>query len=79
MSIVKNGRELRRLWLESIIRIENQTVAWGWTSGSTDALVHCQAGDQISVSAIYRGEENLNSEVYGYSYTTFSGSLFHRC
>jgi len=67
---------MNSLWIESIIRIENQTVAWGWATGSTDLLLLCQPGDEISIFAAYRSQENFNSEIFGYSYTTFSGFMF---
>ena len=74
--IAKNGAQINSLWVEAIIQIDNQTVAWGWATGSTDCLVYGQAGDQISLVAAYRSPENFNSQIYGYSYTTFSGYMF---
>jgi hypothetical protein len=51
--------------------INNVTTAWGWASNSIDCLINCQINDQISVVAGYRS----NSQIYGYSYSTFSGYM----
>ncbi|CAF4566188.1 unnamed protein product [Rotaria sp. Silwood1] len=73
--ITRNGERVRTVWVESVATIQNETVAWGWASGSIDCLLYGQTGDQIAVVASYRSNENFNSQVYGYSYSTFSGYM----
>ncbi|CAF2014158.1 unnamed protein product [Rotaria magnacalcarata] len=75
--ISRNEKSVRTLWIESIATINNETLAWGWASGSVDCLLYCQTGDQISVIAAYRPNENFNSQVFGYSYSTFSGYMLN--
>ncbi|CAF0774494.1 unnamed protein product [Rotaria sordida] len=75
--ITRNGERVRTVWIESVATIQNETVAWGWASGSIDCLLYGQTGDQIAVVASYRSHENFNSQVYGYSYSTFSGYMLH--
>ena len=75
MYISHNGNRVRTAWVESVATLNNETLAWGWASGSIDCLIYCQAGDQISAVASYRAHENFNSQVYGYSYSTFSGFM----
>ena len=66
---------MNTLWVESIIIMQNQTVAWGWSTGSIDSILNCRPGDQISVVAAYKPVEKFNSEIYGYSYSTFAGYM----
>ncbi|UJR36387.1 hypothetical protein I4U23_029111 [Adineta vaga] len=73
--ISRNGKRACTVWIESVASIQNETLAWGWASGSIDCLLHCHTGDQISTVASYRPNENFNSQVYGYSYSTFSGYM----
>ncbi len=61
--------------VESIAMIHNITTAWGWSSNSLDCLLYCQINDRISAVGRYRTNENLNSQIYGYSYSTFSGYM----
>jgi hypothetical protein len=61
--------------VESLAMIHNQTIAWGWANGSIDCLIHCEIGDKIFAVASYRLKENVNSQIYGYSYSTFSGYM----
>ncbi|CAF3374995.1 unnamed protein product [Rotaria socialis] len=75
--IARNGESVRNVWVESVATINNETLAWGWASGSVDCLLYCQTGDQINVIAAYRPNENFNSQVFGYSYSTFSGYMLY--
>lgn len=75
--IARNGERARTVWIESVATIHNETLAWGWASGSIDCLLYCQTGDQIAAIASYRPNENFNSQVYGYSYSTFSGYMLY--
>lgn len=68
---------MRTAWVESVATIQNETIAAGWASGSIDSLLYCQTGDEISAMASYRPNENFNSQVYGYSYSTFSGYMLY--
>jgi hypothetical protein len=73
--ITKNDENICTIWVESLAMIHNDTIAWGWSSGSIDCLIHCQIGDKITATAAYRLKENFNSQIYGYSYSTFSGYM----
>ncbi|CAF1415544.1 unnamed protein product [Adineta ricciae] len=73
--ISQNGKRACTVWVESVASVQNETLAWGWASGSIDCLLRCQTGDRISPVASYRPNENFNSQVYGYSYSTFSGYM----
>lgn len=75
--IARNGERIRTVWVESVATIHNETLAWGWASGSIDCLLYCQTGDQITAMASYRPNEYFNSQIYGYSYTTFSGYMLY--
>jgi len=75
--VARNGERVRTVWIESVATIHNETLAWGWASGSIDCLLYCQTGDQITAIASYRPNENFNSQVYGYSYSTFSGYMLY--
>ncbi|CAF0950285.1 unnamed protein product [Adineta steineri] len=77
VSIARNGERVRTVWIESVATASNETLAWGWASGSVDCLLNCRTGDQISAVASYRPNENFNSHVYGYSYSTFSGYMLN--
>ena len=64
-----------QLRVEAIMRIQNETIAWGWSSSSLNCLIMCQFNDQISAIAAYHSNEEDNSQIYGYSYSTFSGYM----
>ncbi|UJR09717.1 hypothetical protein I4U23_013946 [Adineta vaga] len=74
VNIAKNGEYICPIRVESTITLDNESVAWGWTSGSIDCLIYCHIGDQISVLG---SNDNFTSYIYGYSYSTFSGYMLH--
>ena len=75
--ISRNHQHIQTAWVESVATIHNETFAWGWASSSVDCLLYCHTGDQIAAIASYHSNENFNSQVYGYSYSTFSGFMLY--
>ncbi|CAF0846371.1 unnamed protein product [Didymodactylos carnosus] len=73
--IASNGEKIRTIWVEGVALHGNTTIGVGWASASIDCIIRCKAGDRIYTVAAYRSQENFNSYVYGYSYTTFSGVM----
>jgi len=57
-----------RISVESIVMIHNETKIWDWFNNSIDCLLYCQIGDKISAVV-------LNTQIYNYSYTIFSGYM----
>jgi hypothetical protein len=57
------------IWVESIAMIMNDTKASNWSSSSIDCLLYCQIDDKISAVAAN------GSQIYGYSYSVFSGYM----
>lgn len=74
---MKNDVQLETVWVDSVIKIGNRSVADGWSVGSTDRIIFCRSGDEIFLVAAFRPKEKFNSKIFGYSYTTFSGFMLH--
>lgn len=74
VNIAKNGQYICPIRIESTITINDETIGWGWTSGSIDCFIYCHIGDQVSVIG---SKEEFASQIYGYSYTTFSGYMLY--
>ncbi|CAF0981450.1 unnamed protein product [Adineta ricciae] len=74
INIAKNGQYICPIRIDSTITVNDKTIGWGWTSSSIDCFIYCHIGDQVSVIG---SNEGFTSQIYGYSYTTFSGYMFY--
>ena len=74
VNIAKNGQYICPIRIDSTITVNDKTIGWGWTSGSIDCFIYCHIGDQVSVIG---SNADFTSQIYGYSYTTFSGYMFY--
>lgn len=73
--LTKNQQRICTLWIDALASESNITFAWGWASNSIDCFIACEADDRIAAMAVYRSAENFQSQIYGYSYSVFSGYM----